>query len=49
MERIGMILQKDQTLILAKKSEHYFIHLYQKAKTLITITGPEEGSVMYLR
>ena len=28
-----MILPKDRALISAKESEHYFVHLYQKAKT----------------
>jgi len=33
-----MILPKDRALISEKESEHYIIHLYRKAKTLITIT-----------
>ena len=28
-----MILLRNQDLISAKESEHYFVHLYQKAKT----------------
>jgi len=44
-----MILPKDRALISVKESEHYFVHLYRKAKTPITITRPEEDSVMYLR
>jgi len=43
-----MILPKDQALVSAKESKHYFIHLYQKAKTPITITRPEGDSIMYL-
>jgi len=43
-----MILPKYQALISAKENEHYFVHLYQKAKTPITIATPEEDYVMYL-
>jgi len=42
----SMILPRNQALISAKKNEHYFVHLYWKAKTLITITRPEKDSVM---
>ena len=44
-----MISPTNQALILAKKNEHYFVHLYQMAKTPITITRLEEDLVMYLR
>jgi len=46
MEEWGMILPSNQALISAKKNEHYFVHLYQKAKDLITTTWPEKDSVM---
>ena len=36
-----MIFLKDWALISAKESEHYSVHLYQKAKTPITLTRPK--------
>jgi len=44
----SMISQRNQALISAK-NEHYFIHLYRKAKILTIITRPEGDSIMYLR
>jgi len=41
-----MILPRNQALISVKENEHYFVHLYRKAKTMITTTRPEEDSVM---
>jgi len=46
MKRMGYDFTKESGLNFGKKNEHYFVHLYQKEKTLITITRPKEDSVM---
>ena len=46
MKRMGYDFTKESGLNFGKKNEHYFVHLYQKAKTPITTIRQEKDSVM---
>jgi len=49
MERMGYDLTKGSSLNFDKEKRVLLHSFNQKVKTLITITGPEEDLVMYLR